>query len=314
MSCGKEVKAIFGTDRAEKKLCKDCFGKRKDNRINQLNDLTGREWALLSKSIERYNGFRSEKQKLHGAAFPLSLVEDHIKIYTKVGQTVFDPFLGVGTTSQAAQHLGRKSIGIELNSTFAELAKKDIVNTQEHRIICDDVRNMLDHIKEETVDFIITSPPYADLLKKVKGNFAYKWREHSDIDAIANPKPYSEDKRDLGNLEYGDFLQEIEKVFSLSYTVLKEASYCVWIVKDYRDLENGRPYVNFHSDIIKCAENSQFKLWDIRIYDQTEFRPLVVLGYPSRNYYLNIGHSYILVFKKMTHKKNARSKNRAKAR
>jgi hypothetical protein len=70
-------------------------------------------------------------------------------------------------------------------------------------------------------------------------------------------------------------------------------------VKDYRDLKSGVPYVNFHSDVIRAAETAGFTLWDIRIYDQTRYRPLVVLGYPSRNYYLNIGHSYVLIFKKI---------------
>src|SRR4051812_24432998 len=92
--CKIEANATLNTERSDKMLCKDCFGKRKDNRENRLNNLTGSEWALLSKSIEKYNGFRSEKQKIHGAAFPLSLVENHIKIYTKKGQVVLDPFVG----------------------------------------------------------------------------------------------------------------------------------------------------------------------------------------------------------------------------
>jgi DNA modification methylase len=302
---------VIGTERAEKKLCKKCFGKKKDNRENQLNNLTGREWASLSKSIERYNGFRTEKQKIHGAAYPLSLVEDHIKIYTKKGQTILDPFVGVGTTTQAAESLERKSVGIELNPEFVALAEKDIINEQDHKIICDDARNMLNYIGKDSIDFVITSPPYSNLLKKIKGNFAYKWREHSDINMLANPKPYSSSEYDLGNLDYDNFLSEITKVFKLLFLVLKNESYAVWVVKDHRDLGNGKPYVNFHSDIIGCATKAKFTLWDIRIYDQTAFRPLVVLGYPSRNYYLNIGHSYILIFKKKNKSSKCGSKTKS---
>jgi DNA modification methylase len=297
-SCGAHANAPTTTMRAQKELCTTCFGKKEDKRRNELNNLTGKEWASLSKSIECYNGIRSAKQKIIGAAFPLSLVESHIKIFTKEGQTVFDPFLGVGTTSQAAESLNRKSIGIELNPQFAKLAKKDIKNKNNHIVICDDVRNLKNHIEPNSIDFQITSPPYATLLKTVKSNFAYKWREHSNLTVNSNPEPYSKNKLDFGNLTYSEFLNHITVVFRDTFDVLKNNCYAAWVVKDYRDLKNRKPYVNFHSDIIKCAEEGGLTLWDMRIYDQTKFRPLVVLGYPSRNYYLNIGHSYILIFKK----------------
>jgi hypothetical protein len=152
----------------------------------------------------------------------------------------------------------------------------------------------------------MTSPPYATLLKTVKGNFAYKWREHSKLSVVANPLPYSRHDADLGNLDYESFMEELAGVFKQSYAALKADSYACWVVKDYRDLKNNVPYVNFHGDVIRAAELTGFVHWDLRIYDQTKFRPLVVLGYPSRNYYLNIGHSYILIFKKPKRERSVR--------
>ena len=204
----------------------------------------------------------------------------------------------MGTTLEAAEMLGRKSIGIELSPEFVEYAKKDIKDATNTKIYNDDARNMLKYVSDSSVDFILTSPPYGNLLKTVKGEFAYKWKEHSKLNPAKNPIPYSDNPLDLGNLNYGDFLLELRRIMSLTYTVLKNDCYSVWIVKDYRDTVNQRPLVNFHSDVIRSAENAGFILWDIKIYNQTRFRPLVVLGYPSRNYYLNIGHSYILVFRK----------------
>lgn len=302
IKCGEDTEAPIDTKRAEKKLCRICFGKKEDKRKNQLNDLTGKEWTLLSKSVEQYPDTRSIKQRFHGASFPESLVERQILCYTKKGDTVLDPFAGVGTTLDVARRLNRNCIGIELNPKFAEMVKKDLRNTTFHKtfqkIICGDVRNMLDYLKPNSIDFEITSPPYATLLNGVKNNFAYKWREHSTLDVVKNPRPYSNDERDLGNLTYLNFLKVIDKVFEDTYLVLNDDCYAVWVVKDYRSFKYGRPYVNFHSDVIKSAEKAGLVLWDIRIYDQTKFRPLVVLGYPSRNFYLNIGHSYLLVFKK----------------
>lgn len=297
-ACSANGEAPNGTERAEKLLCKNCYGKRKDKRVNQLNDLTGSEWAALSKSVEQYDGVRSPKQKLHGAAFPKSLVEAHLKIFTKAGDIVLDPFAGVGTTNEVAEELGRRSIGFELNPEFAQLAEADLQDKEAHLIIRDDARKISQYIEPNSVDFVLTSPPYATLLKTIRGSFGYKWREHSDLSVQANPPPYSEHEADLGNLGYPDFMEEICNILRQCFVVQKPNTYSVWVVKDYRDLKAKTPYVNFHGDMIAAAELAGYVLWDIRIYDQTRFRPLVVLGYPSRNYYLNMGHSYILIFKK----------------
>jgi hypothetical protein len=80
---------------------------------------------------------------------------------------------------------------------------------------------------------------------------------------------------------------------------VKPDHYAAWVVKDFRDLKGSIPYVNFHGDVIRIATEAGWTPWDIRIFDQTKFRPLVILGIPSRNFYLNIGHSYILIFKKV---------------
>jgi hypothetical protein len=114
---------------------------------------------------------------------------------------------------------------------------------------------------------------------------------------VQNPLPYSSDKQDIGNLDYDEFLDAITAVMLESTVVLKSRAYSVWVVKDFRNIKKGIPYVNLHGDVITCAESAGLQLWDIRIFDQTKFRPLVCLGFPSDNYYLNIGHSYILIFR-----------------
>ena len=302
VSCGRETDAPLLTQRAILHLCRGCFGKRKDTRPRELNELTGAEWARYSKSVEEYPDTRSHKQRLHGACFPKSLAIQQIEIFTKRGETVLDPFVGVGTTLDATMELGRHGIGIDLNAKFARLAKKDLKGATKfgltQRIIIDDARNLTRHIARESVDFILTSPPYGTLLKSVKGSFAYKWREHSMLDPIRNPKPYSSKRQDLGNMSYDQFLVAIEDVMRCLLVVLKPGSYAVWVVKDYRNLKHGVPYVNFHGDVIDVGRRAGFLLWDVRIYNQTKYRPLVCLGFPSRNFYLNIGHSYLLTFKK----------------
>jgi DNA modification methylase len=300
--CGAATRGTKGTTRVAQRLCTTCFGKRTDKRPRELNELSGKEWASKSKSISEYPDVRSEKQKYHGASFPRSLAKEQIEIYTRLGQTVVDPFVGVGTTLDACHELGRRGIGVDINEEFLALAKEDLINagaTGESQVLLHgDARELSSVVGAEVADLIMTSPPYGSLLRNIKGAFAYKWQEHSQVRSVANARPYSEKAGDLGNLEYSEFLDAIETCLHQTYKVMKPDAYAVWIVKDFRAHKEGVPYVNYHGHFIDRAEAAGLTLWDLRVWDQTRHRPLVCLGYPSRNYYLNLGHSYVVVLRK----------------
>jgi site-specific DNA-methyltransferase (adenine-specific) len=63
-------------------------------------------------------------RSLHPATFPYKLVHDHIISWSNEGDTVLDPFVGSGTTLVAAKKLHRKSIGIELEEKYCEIAAR----------------------------------------------------------------------------------------------------------------------------------------------------------------------------------------------
>ena len=62
----------------------------------------------------------------HPAPFPEELPKRLIKLFSFYGETVLDPFMGVGTTIVAAKKLSRRAIGYELNSDYVEIAKRRI--------------------------------------------------------------------------------------------------------------------------------------------------------------------------------------------
>ncbi len=62
----------------------------------------------------------------HPAMFPIELPEALIKLYTYENESVLDPFLGSGTTLQAAKRLQRNAIGYEINKAYLEIIKKKI--------------------------------------------------------------------------------------------------------------------------------------------------------------------------------------------
>lgn len=64
--------------------------------------------------------------KRHSAAFPSALPEWFIKLFTEPGDWVLDPFVGSGTTCEAAYKLGRDSVGIDVLSEYCELAKSRV--------------------------------------------------------------------------------------------------------------------------------------------------------------------------------------------
>lgn len=84
-------------------------------KIKEQSKLTQEEWNQYF--IGHWN-FPGEKQDKHLAMFPEELPKRLIKMFSFVGDTVLDPFLGSGTTSLAAKNLDRNSIGYEINEDY----------------------------------------------------------------------------------------------------------------------------------------------------------------------------------------------------
>jgi site-specific DNA-methyltransferase (adenine-specific) len=66
----------------------------------------------------------------HSAVFPVALPAWFIKLFTKEGDIVLDPFIGSGTTALAAIQLGRKYVGIDVDEKYCELARNRVSEIQ----------------------------------------------------------------------------------------------------------------------------------------------------------------------------------------
>ena len=83
-----------------------------------------------SPNIFYYDVGKNEKS-LHNAPFPEKLAHDHIISWSNEGDTVFDCFMGSGTTGVACVNLNRKFIGIELDNNYFDIGVNRVLKAQE---------------------------------------------------------------------------------------------------------------------------------------------------------------------------------------
>jgi site-specific DNA-methyltransferase (adenine-specific) len=94
------------------------------------SDITKSEFMNWTNGLWTFSG-ESKKKVGHPAPFPLELPRRCIKLFSFVGDTVLDPFVGSGTTLIAAAMLNRIGIGVEIDPQYCELAKRRILSAPE---------------------------------------------------------------------------------------------------------------------------------------------------------------------------------------
>lgn len=91
--------------------------------LKENSRLTKEEWKTY---FNAHWNFPGTKQKEHEAMFPDELPRRLIKMYSFVGETVLDPFVGSGTTVKVSLELGRNGIGYEINDKFEDIIRKKV--------------------------------------------------------------------------------------------------------------------------------------------------------------------------------------------
>jgi site-specific DNA-methyltransferase (adenine-specific) len=136
----------------------------------ELSAMTKEEWNTY---FSGHWYFAGAKQDGHIAMFPEELPARLIKMFAFAGDTVLDPFLGSGTTSLAARHLGRNSVGYEINPDFIPIVK-DKLNI-----------NQFDLAETEYV--FLNDSVKTDLKKNIE-NLPYIFKDPHKLDKKIDPK------------------------------------------------------------------------------------------------------------------------------
>ena len=105
-------------DRKSVYLSKDYGGKKAG--LHPFGPLVSDVWTDIHRV--KHNRYRDE----HPCQLPIHLLERLILMSSDEGDTVLDPFMGTGTTALAAKRLGRKYIGIELDTKYVEIAESKL--------------------------------------------------------------------------------------------------------------------------------------------------------------------------------------------
>ncbi len=158
--------------------------------IKEQSKLTQEEW---NEYFTGHWNFPGEKQDKHLAMFPEELPKRLIKMFSFVGDTVLDPFLGSGTTSRTAKNLGRNSIGYEITADFLPTIKEKLGLMQ--RTIFEDT--VFDIIEQEEIDI-----DFNDEIKKLP----YVFKDPIRFDKKVDPRKLRFGSRiDNSHSERGDY-------------------------------------------------------------------------------------------------------------
>jgi DNA modification methylase len=268
---------------------------------NKLNDLEANAWLKFQKSWFVHNPPPRRKDVLrHPAKFPETLAQEFVEFFTKKGQAVLDPMAGTGSALVAALRAGRNAYGVELNPVYAEIARQVIAEEQASLakaasglaalLITGDAAQMAAHVAAHAfppIDYVITSPPYWDMLRARGAETQRKRRQSTELDVF-----YSDDPQDLGNIaEYDDFLERLVAIYAGLRPFLRPRAYLTVIVKNVK--KGGKVYP-LAWDLGKRL-GEIYTLKDERVWCQDNL-PLAPYGLGSA-WVSNTFHHYCLQFR-----------------
>lgn len=229
-------------------------------------------------SFPRRGNWATHKSDWRGNWSP-EVARNLILRYSKEKDHLLDCMIGGGTTAIEAKILNRHITCTDVNKEAIKRTEKSLdfeVETKvRQRIKLCDARN-LDFIKDGEIDFILTHPPYADIIK------------------------YSDGKvnEDLSNIHSIDkFADEMEKVAKELYRVLRKGKYCAILIGDTRRQKMYQPMAY---KIMNRFLKQGFELKEDIIKQQHNCKTTGFWVNKSKEYnFLLIMHEHLFVFQKL---------------
>ncbi len=284
-------------------VLKDYQEDRKERGIydkrNPLNDLTGKEWLFSTKTVipKDYTQISSTQFKSRNYyPIPFELSKEIIETFSKPGETILDPFAGIGSTligthfsNEGSAIRKRKSIGFEINpellTNFHSLSKSLKISDQE--IYTGTPFELLKEVKDESIDFIFCDIPVWNIF------------ENEEIEPIAMPYTLF---CETPNTVIKKWLSSITSILSESAKKLKKLKYIVIAIPSenmnakFEFITYSKMNFFLSSSLAHCLQTSGLILKAERIW----FRPRI----DTKEISFRDFNRRFLIFKKEYHSYN----------
>lgn len=273
----------------------------KKKTVEKVNDLDPKKWREYEKEgLQFFSVWDTPERDPFGWTFktihgncPVEIPRQCIWRFSKMGETVLDPFVGSGTTLVACARLKRIGIGIEINPNIAKVAEENLsarfldeeINEwlQKQKVIIGDSRDLKAlGIENDSIDFVFAHPPYWNLINYSK--------EHGFVKGDLSAVPTLE-----------EYLNGMEKNFREIMRALKPGRFlCILIGETF--LQKGKvvPLDYYLTDL---ALNLGFEFYTKTIkYTRlatSRMNFINTMKYRSlrSNFFICI-HDYVLIFRK----------------
>jgi DNA modification methylase len=269
---------------------------------NEVNDLTGREWKYATKSVvaEQYPpDFQHELRSEHGGQKPPRLAMELIQRFSEAGDSVLDPFAGVGGTllgASLAEYSGtglREAIGFEINERWVEIYETVLEEENAARksrgrgiLAAQDLRHgdcaeLVEDLDTESIDLLLTDVPYWSMDKVEQTRNDEETRE-SKLDDFDDAEIQTK----------SEWLDDMERKFRSFRRVLNEGAYVAVFIGDmYRE----QSYNMLSADLADRITDAGYTMKATLIwYDPS--KDLHVYGYPF-SFVPSMVHQNILIFR-----------------
>jgi len=264
--------------------------------VNSLNELTGGEWLQFTKSWFIFDALQSDLNEeriisvglseQHPATFSPTMVSEFVRFFTKKGEVVLDPFVGIGSTLVACSRAGRRGIGIDINKGYVEIAKKRIAEDPNQTVIHGNAWEIEDlNLPYNPINYCITSPPYHRMLEKVDRKQKVRMEKSLDINysqPIALPNTV------------GEYIEKLVELFSKIANFTKKGGFLTVILQNFWD-EGGMVPLAWQFTIA-MIERGDWTFKGERVWCQAHKK---LLPYGQKfDFMPNVHHHYCLVFRK----------------
>jgi DNA modification methylase len=259
----------------------------------ELSRLSKEEWREYTKTVWH---IANTSDADHPAVFPPEIPHRLIKLFSFHGETVLDPFAGIGTTGQVAASLSRRAICIDQNRAYVKrmMIEQAKLNGSGHLLDVrqGDSRTDLEDVPDGSIGLAVTSPPY--------------W----------NKADYGKGKANLGNIDsYPNFIRSLKPAFEEVFRLLAPGrKFAVNTANVNQHTDHGLLTFPLATDIVVLLRNIGFVLVNEIIWSKdgtggkwgsaNQQRPIFgSYPFPPNFLFKNV-HEYVIIVAKPPVKKS----------